>query len=147
MNTANYNSIISEKTRREAILFSLRGRMVAYFGSLTGIAILIILTIWMMHLMGSFTALSEIYASYLLGIMMFLAFFVIETLNCFFIKNIKRDYIINPLWLISQPTYQEITHYLKHRKEELVVSIKKIQDEATLLQKREEELNNEFKTL
>jgi hypothetical protein len=147
MNTANYNSIISEKTRREAILFSLRGRMVAYLGSLICIAILIILIIWMMHLMGSFTALSEIYASYLLGIMMFLAFFVIETLNCFFIKNIKRDYIINPLWLISQPTYQEITHYLKHRKEELVVSIKKIQDEATLLQKREEELNNEFKTL
>lgn len=147
MNTANYNSIISEKTRREAILFSLRGRMVAYLGSLICIAILIILIIWMMHLMGSFTTLSEIYASYLLGIMIFLAFFVIETLNCFFIKNIKRDYIINPLWLISQPTYHEITHYLKHRKEELVVSIKKIQDEATLLQKREEGLNNEFKTL
>jgi hypothetical protein len=122
MNTTNYSSL-SEETKREAILFSLRGRMISYIGSLLLAGLSLFLMFWfMIHITNTFFPDSytarDITKFSVIGFLMFVVFFGLETLNFFLIRKEREHHIINPLWFISQPTSQEIDHYLKHQKEE-----------------------------
>lgn len=151
MNTTNYSSL-SEETKREAILFSLRGRMISYIGSLLLAGLSLFPMFWfMIHITNAFFPDSytarDITKFSVIGFLMFVIFFGLETLNFFLIRKKHEHHIINPLWFISQPTYQEIDRYLKHQKEVLVTTIESVQNKVTLLHQKEEELDNEIKSL
>lgn len=133
---------ISKETKQQAILYSLRGKIISFIGIILTIMISLIFIFGIIGIVHRTTYTPEtIQAISLIG----QVFYSIFSCTFFVLIFIKEEivFIIHPYWFIKEPTVKELQQYFSKREEELNTYLEEIEEEKIEFKEEQQKLKKE----
>lgn len=129
---------ISKETKQEAVLYSLRGRIISFIGIIFTIMICLLFLFDIIEIVHRTTYTPEtVQAISLIGGMI-CSIFSVTFFVLIFIKE-EILFIINPYWFIKEPTEKELKYFFSKREKEIQTYL----EEKIDLEKEKQKLKKE----